>query len=73
MATFTRLRKILSMRCVSDHAVRRNRTGANVVDQYAKPELQYERYESPAMSFVVLTTLIAVVCFIATTAAWTSA
>ena len=50
-----------------------NRTGANVYDNRYKPEQQYERCESPAMSYVVLTTLIAVVCFIAASAAWTSA
>jgi len=50
-----------------------NRTGANVYDNQDKPEQQYERSESPAMSYLVLTTLIAVVCFIAAMAAWTSA
>jgi len=50
-----------------------NRTGANVYDNQDQPEQQYERSESPAMSYVVLTILIAVVCFIAGMAAWTSA
>jgi hypothetical protein len=44
-----------------------------VYDNKDQPEHQYERSESPAMAYVVLTTLIAVVCFIATMAAWTSA
>jgi hypothetical protein len=50
-----------------------NRTGANVYDHRYQPEQQYERGESPLMAYVVLTTLIAVVCFIAASAAWTSA
>lgn len=50
-----------------------NRTGANVYDKEDIPEQQYERSESPALSYVVLTVLIAVVCFIAAMAAWTSA
>jgi hypothetical protein len=52
-----------------------NRTGANVYDNQDQPEQQYERSESPApvIAYMVLTTLIAVVCFIAAMAAWTSA
>ena len=50
-----------------------NRTGAIVYDNQDQPEQQYERSESPAVSYIVLTTLIAVVCFIAGMAAWTSA
>jgi hypothetical protein len=52
-----------------------NRTGEIVYDNQDQPEQQYERSESPApvMPYVVLTTLIAVVCFIAAMAAWTSA
>ncbi|WP_312511776.1 hypothetical protein [Massilia sp.] len=42
-------------------------------DNQDKPEQQYERSEGPAMSYVVLTALVAVVCFIAAMAAWTSA
>jgi len=51
------------------------RTGANVYDHRYQPEQQYERSENPipVMPYVVLTTLIAVVCFIAAMAAWTSA
>ena len=37
------------------------------------PELQYERSGSPAMSYLVLSVLLAVVCFIAAMAVWTSA
>jgi len=44
-----------------------------VYDNQDIPEQQYERRENRAMSYVVLTTLIAVVCFIAAMAAWTSA
>jgi hypothetical protein len=52
-----------------------NRTGASVYDNQDQPEQQYERSENPipVMPYVVLTTLIAVVCFIAAMAAWTSA
>lgn len=50
-----------------------NRTGANVYDKQYQPEQQYERCESPVMAYLVLTTLVAVVCFIAASAAWTSA
>ena len=42
-------------------------------DNGDQPERQYERSEGPAMAYVVLTTLIAVVCFIAAMAAWTCA
>lgn len=37
------------------------------------PEQQYERSGSPAMSYLVLSVLLAVVCFIAALAVWTSA
>ena len=50
-----------------------NRTGAYVYDKEDLPELQYERTETPATSYMVLVALIAVVVFIAVLAAWTSA
>jgi hypothetical protein len=53
------------------------RTGANVYDIEQKrednPEQHYERSGSPAMSYLVLSVLLAVVCFIAAMAVWTSA
>jgi len=44
-----------------------------VYDKEDKLELQYERNGTPAMSYVVLTVLVAVVGLIAGLAAWTSA
>jgi len=44
-----------------------------VHDNQDNPEQQYERSGNPAMSYVVLTVLLAVVGFIAAMAAWTSA
>ena len=41
--------------------------------QEDNPEQQYERSGSPAMSYLVLSVLLAVVCFIAALAVWTSA
>ena len=49
------------------------RTGANVYDKEDNPEQHYERSGSPAMSYLVLSVLLAVVCFIAAMAVWTSA
>lgn len=49
------------------------RTGANVYDKEDNPEQQYERSGNPAMSYLVLSVLLAVVCFIAAMAVWTSA
>ena len=37
------------------------------------PEHNYERNSSPAMSYLVLSVLLAVVCFIAAMAVWTIA
>jgi hypothetical protein len=44
-----------------------------VHDRDDNPEQQYESSNNPAMSYVVLSVLLAVVCFIAAMAAWTSA
>ena len=70
-------RKVMFMRCASDHAVRRHRdrhtTGAQVVDVDDLPEQQYERTGDSTMPHVLLVVLVAVVCFIAGLAAWTSA
>lgn len=44
-----------------------------VHDGEDNPEQQYESSNNPAMSYVVLSVLLAVVCFIAAMAAWTSA
>ncbi len=66
-------RKILFMRCATNHAVRWPRTGANVYDKDEFPEQQYERKGSPTMPYVVLAVLVAVVVFIAVLAARTGA
>ncbi len=69
-------RKVMFMRCASDHAVRRHQdrseTG-DTVDLEEFPEQQYERTGTSTMSHVLLIVLVAVVCFIAAMAAWTSA
>jgi len=44
-----------------------------VYDKEDSPEQQYERSGTPAMSYVVLIALVAVVVFIAAMAVWTSA
>lgn len=71
------LRKVMFMRCASDHAVGGTRvnvhTGAKVVDLEESPEQQYEATGNSTMSNVLLIVLVAVVCFIAGLAAWTSA
>lgn len=71
------LRTMLFMRCASEHAVWRHQdneqTGAKVVDLEENPEQQYEPTGSSTMSNVLLVVLVAVVCFIAGLAAWTSA
>jgi hypothetical protein len=70
-------RKVLFMRCASDHAVRRHQDRSEYrsarVDLEEFPEQQYERTGTATMSHVLLIVLVAVVCFIAAMAAWTSA
>jgi hypothetical protein len=61
------------MRCASNHAKRRQTTGADVYDKEDSPEAQYEKTGSSTMAYVVLTLLVAVVGVIAALAAWTSA
>jgi hypothetical protein len=64
---------MLFMRCVSEHAMRWQQTGASVYDKEDLQEQGYERTESSATSYMVLVALVAVVGFIAVLAAWTSA
>lgn len=77
MACGNFFRRVVFMRCASDHAVGGTRinmtTGAEVVDLDESPEQQYEPTGTSTMSNVLLVVLVAVVCFIAGLAAWTSA
>lgn len=59
------------MRCGGNRTV--VLTGAKAVDVEESPEQQYEQTGTSTMSHVLLFVLVAVVCFIAGLAAWTSA